>query len=87
MLTPGPARHLTDTIAAATPWAAHHLHSAPDTQQAATMVGRLVQAHAGLIDAHHDAERYFTEHLERIRDKAPARDQHRSRVSPSSDGQ
>jgi conjugative relaxase-like TrwC/TraI family protein len=76
---PGPHRHLTDTLAAAAPWAAHHLHPTTDIEHAATMVSRLVQAHTDLIQAHHDTERSFTEHLERIRDKARTRDHHRSR--------
>jgi hypothetical protein len=76
---PGPHRHLTDTLAAAAPWAAHHLHPTTDIQQATTMVGRLVEAHTNLIQAHQDTERSFTEYLERIRDKARTRDQHRSR--------
>lgn len=80
---PGPQRRLTDTLAAAAPWAAHHLHHTADTghQATTTVVGRLVQAHAGLITAHHDAERAIAEQIERYRrqERARARDRSRSR--------
>ena len=78
---PGPQRHLTDTLAAAAPWAAHHLHHTVDTghQAATTVVGRLVQAHTSLITAHHDAERAIAEQLERYRSQQRTRDRNRHR--------
>ena len=78
---PGPGRHLTDTLAAAAPWAAHHLHHTTDTghQAAATIVGRLVQAHTGLITAHHDAEHAIAQQRERYRRQERDRDRSRSR--------
>ena len=80
---PGPQRHLTDTLAAAAPWAAHHLHHTVDTghQAATTVVGRLVQAHTSLITAHHDAEQAIAEQIERYRSQQRTRDRdrHRSR--------
>ena len=81
---PGPQRHLTDTLAAAAPWAAHHLDQAADTQQqqaATVVVGQLVQAHARTIEAHHGAERAAAEQRERWRrqERTRARDRHRSR--------
>ncbi len=80
---PGPQRHLIDTLGAAAPWAAHHLGSTADTghQAATTTVGRLVQAHTGLITAHHDAERANAEQIERYRrqERTRARDRSRGR--------
>jgi len=77
---PGPQRHLTDTLAAAAPWADHHLDHPADTQrQATTTVGRLVQAHTDLITAHHDAERAIAEQLERYRSQQRTRDRNRHR--------
>ncbi len=68
---------------AAAPWAAHHLGSTADTghQAATTTVGRLVQAHTGLITAHHDAERANAEQIERYRrqERTRARDRSRGR--------
>lgn len=76
---PGPQRHLTDTLAAAAPWAAHHLDHPADTQRqtTTTTVGRLVQAHTDLITAHHDAERAIAEQLERYRSQQRTRDRSR----------
>ncbi|HNA27581.1 MAG TPA: hypothetical protein PLI01_12315, partial [Nitrospira sp.] len=76
-----PQRHLTDTLAVASPWAAHHFDRTADTQHqaATTTVGRLVQAHTGLITAHHDAEQAIAEYRERYRRQERTRDRHRSR--------
>ncbi|MCB0926160.1 MAG: hypothetical protein KDB50_16725, partial [Mycobacterium sp.] len=76
---PGPQRHLTDTLAAAAPWAAHHLDATDTQQHAVTMVGRLVEAHTRLIDTHHAAGRAIADHLERTRHQQRDREQHRSR--------
>lgn len=77
---PGPQRHLTDTLAADAPWAAHQVGRADTRHQDATaVVGRLVQAHTSLITAHHDAEQAIAEYRERYRRQERARDQHRSR--------
>ena len=85
---PGPQRHLTDTLAAEAPWAAHHLHHTADTRHQATTttVERLVQAHTGLITAHHDAEQAIAEQLERYRRKERARDRSRGRSRGRDDG-
>jgi hypothetical protein len=78
---PGPQRHLTDTLAAAAPWAAHHLDQTAHTRQhsATVAVGRLAAAHTDLIQAHHDAERAVAEHRERSRHQDRARDRNRGR--------
>lgn len=75
---PGPQRHLTDTLAAAAPWAAH---TTADTQHQATTatVGRLVQAHTNLITAHHETEQAIVEQIERYRRQQRDRDRHRGR--------
>jgi hypothetical protein len=78
---PGPQRHLTETLAATAPWAAHHLGHTADTQHQATttVLGRLVQAHTSLITAHHDAEQAIAEQIERYRRQERARDRDRGR--------
>ena len=70
---PGPQRHLTDTLAAEAPGPPTTSTTADTRHQATTTtVERLVQAHTGLITAHHDAEQAIAEQLERYRRKNAA---------------